>query len=181
MVSRLTFLLILLDSPALFALQPDLGEMGYPFTGKNVEIVWEASTDKLPPALDVFKVAPRIFSVAVLSNLVALGEFNDPQSVLAALKAALDGKRVRYEEPKTRKGLCISPDNGFISYYDRTAIALPRKPAGGVPTKAEVLTLGLDLLPRLGIAQSELARKPGTGELQLAHILREEGSFDKQQ
>jgi hypothetical protein len=179
MVSKSTFWLLLMTSPALFALQPDLGEMGYPFSGKGVQIVWEAPMDKLPTTLAVLRVTPRLFPLEVISNVVALAQFRDPEAALAALKPASQGKRASYEEPKPLKGICITPESGYISLNNSAAVSPPRKPVERVPSKPETLRLALALLPKLGIEQSELARKPESSELQLAHILGEQGGLAK--
>lgn len=172
-------LVLLLSGLPLKASQPSLVDLGEPFAGEKVEIVWAAPTNISPAGLGVFKVLPAAFSSHMISNLVALGEFKRPEQVYEALRGAVKGKTAWYQESETGKYLSLSPERGRIAYMNHRAKAKSREPVEGVPSKEKTLELALAHLERFGINQTNLARKPDGKELLLLHVLEEHGSFDK--
>lgn len=180
------FLCILLQSLALSISvnaqgQPPLESLGERFDGRNVEVTWAASTNDFPAKLEVLRTVPASFSLETISNLIALVEFKDPAQAASALKAASLGKLANFTERGTGKYLSVSPATGYISYYDRQAVALPPAPIHGVPGDDEALALARRIAARLGIAESDLAHKFGSAELERAGILQEAGGYDKQE
>lgn len=172
-------LALLLSGFSHYASQPSLVDLGEPFPGDNVEIVWGAPMNKLPTDLGIFKVLPAVFSQNVISNIVALGEFKQPEKVFAALQKAAKGQTASYQEAETGKYISISPERGRISYLNHRAKAGSREPAEGIPSKPKTLELALDLLEKFGISRTNLACKPESEDLLLLHIQEEHGSFDK--
>jgi hypothetical protein len=182
MVKYIVFsLVVALSGTTLRALEPSLDDMGHPYYGKDVEIIWEAPTNQLPTSLKVFEVLPASFSETTVSNLIVAAGFEEQAKARARLRPASRGKTAFFEELETGKYLRFSPELGHISYVNHRVIALPSQPVERVPTKEKTLELALALLPALEITESELARKPDGNQLQLAHILQEHGSFDKQE
>jgi hypothetical protein len=180
MVNKLLGGVLMLFASDALALQPDLTEMGHQFGAKGVEIIWQAPTEQLPKKLTVSRIKPRHLSLEVISNLVTLARFNKPEEAFTALRPAANGRQARFQEDKPLRGVLINPESGYISVANSGAEALPREPVHGVPKKDELLALALALMSKLDINPLELARKPGTDEFHLAHILGEQGSFDKE-
>lgn len=89
--------------------QLSLESLGEPFDGRNVEIIWAVQTNRLPSSLDTFKVLPASFSSAVISNVICLGKFKEPDKVHAFFGSAGDGKDVSYQEPHPAKPVFGNP------------------------------------------------------------------------
>ena len=98
-----------LGSILAVAAQPSLQDMGIPFGGKNVEVLWEAPTNHLPRALSVFKVLPTLFSPQVVSNMLNLAGLREPQKAQAQFASVSQGKDAFFTEPETKKYLSFSP------------------------------------------------------------------------
>lgn len=170
------------NSPAQLALET----FGEPLDAKNVDIVWNVPSNALPASLTTFKVLPTVFASEIVSNVIQLCGFKDPERVRATFSAVNDGKTISYTEPYPGKpvfgkSLCISPANGFISFSDPTASSLPRVPAEAVPTHEEALELAVALLPKLGISVSDLTHKPASNQLAYLATATTNGRFDKAQ
>jgi len=164
--------------------QLSLEAFGDPFDGKNIEIAWNAPTNKLPKSLSTFKALPAVFSDEVVSNVIALCEFKDPERVRTLFRPVGQGREVQYQEPQLEKpvlgkSLRISPANGYISYFNPKAEALPRSRVEGVPSEAEALDLAARLLPKLGINEVDLAHKPDAKQLEYLKASRTIGRFVK--
>ncbi|MCU0783518.1 MAG: hypothetical protein MUF81_05620, partial [Verrucomicrobia bacterium] len=121
----------------------------------------------------------RKFSASTVSLLIEMAAFNNPETVEAALKGAVDGKESRYQEPGTKKFLGFYPATGAIIYQDTSAIPEPNQPVENVPNDAQALDLALKILPRLDIACEQLATKPGSAELEIRRGVREMTKTDK--
>lgn len=155
-----------------------LEEFGDVYKPKKVEIVW-AATNSIPRSLKVFKVLPTTFTEASLSNLIWLAGFKDIQQVRQQLAPALRQQDAYYESPTEKKYIGLSPARGRIYILDKTVIALPRQPIEGVPSEDQALELAFDVLNKVGIEKSQVAKKWGTDEWQMLRDRRERGQRDK--
>jgi hypothetical protein len=171
---------LLLGTIPSLAVEPSLEGMGYPFKPATAAIDWQLPSNSLPATLPLLVASPGTFTPQVLSNLVALLEFKDPERARAALRPAWQGERSVFEEPDSRKSLIITPRTGYLYYYSGLAQALPGTPIQAVPSEAEALQRTLDLLNRLGINESDTSHNPETHQLEFSRILGEVGQFDKQ-
>jgi hypothetical protein len=125
----------------------------------TVQIIWKATND-LPKALWVYKVVPQEFPAAVVTNLLAIGHLQAKDTAKQPANLPLD-RNLMYFRDKTTKwnhSLLIAPTLGWIQYTDQSGSS--RELVEGVPGDAEVETLALDCLFRLGIDRSLLADKP---------------------
>ncbi|HNR71108.1 MAG TPA: hypothetical protein P5037_08325 [Candidatus Paceibacterota bacterium] len=164
--------------------QLSLEAFGDPFDGKRVEIVWTVPTNKLPQSLNTMRVLPAVFTDEVVSNVISLCEFKEPEQVRLLFRPVTHGKEVSYQEPQPEKpvlgkSLRIYPADGYINYLNPKAEALPRSRVEGVPDEAEALSLAVRLLPKLGINQDELAHKPDGKQLEFLKTSRTMGKFVK--
>src|ERR1035437_4208180 len=125
----------------------------------TVQIIWKATND-LPRALWVYRVIPQTFPAAVVTNLMAIGHLKASDAAKPPSNPPLDRNLMYFRDKKTtwNHSLLIAPTLGWIQYTDQSGSA--REPVEGVPDDAEVETLALDCLLRLGIDRSLLADKP---------------------
>ncbi len=149
------------NSPAdLFRLE---GESYHPLT--NVEIVWKA-TNNLPRGLWVYKTIPQNFSMAVVSNLMAIGGFEWKNLSKSPRSPLLDKNLIHFQ--KSTGYLNIAPTLGWIEYCPNESND-PRAPVVNVPDKAEVEKLALDILFQIGIDRSLLCGKKMVMKLRKAN------------
>ena len=182
----LILLCIGLGSAVSGVAQLALEAFGEAFDGQNVEIVWRVSPDELPASLDTFTVLPTAFSSEVVSNVIDLCRFEDEEKVRAVFRDVPAGKPASYQEPYPGKpvlgkSLRIVPANGYVNYFDPTASSLPGVLAQGVPSQEQALELAMRLLPKLGIKEADLARKPNSQEFAYLLTAKTNGRFDKAQ
>ena len=171
---------LVLSGAISLAAGPSLEGMGHPFAAGIVEIVWQVPTNALPAALPVLAALPGNFTPEFISNVVALADFKYPEKALAALLPASRGKRAVFDDPPSGKSLIVSPQTGYVEYFNRRAEALPGTPVQGVPSEAQALQRALSILPKLGINESDISHNPETHELEFSRTLGELGQFDKQ-
>ncbi len=141
-----------------------------------MKIIWAVPTNIWPvDKIWSYKVIPQEFSVAVISNAMAIGSFTmDDKVKLPPDALAIDKKAICFKDKAETKWLEILPTLGYIKYYDPNALAqavsavkdVP-EPVIGVPNETETTQLGLKYLRLLGIDISEIARKPGTDKFDL--------------
>src|SRR6266487_635182 len=127
-------------------------EMGFPFRNRKLEIVWKTPTNRVPPAMNIYKTVPSKFSLRLITNLVAMGGFKEPERVKNALIAALKGKEAAFEEIPAHKSILLSPQRGLASFFDTTRYALPRESEHGVPSDEQAPKLALEAAKILGIS-----------------------------
>jgi len=166
--------------------QLSLEAMGEPFDAKEIELVWQVPTNEIPQTLATLKVSPASFSPEVVSNVIGLCGFKEPSRVWDHFKPVAKGKTVSYKEPHPGKPvlgkyLQISPANGSINFSDPSASALPTTPVMGVPTEQEALTRAVELLPKLGLREADLAHKNDGSELEHFNIVQKTGRIDREQ
>jgi hypothetical protein len=143
---------------------------------QNMKIIWAVPTNIWPvDKIWSYKVIPQDFSDVVISNAMAIGSFTMKDKVnLSAEALAIDKKAIRFHDKAETKWLTIAPTLGYIEFSDQNAEAqavsavkdVP-EPVVGVPNEPETTQLGLKYLRLLGIDISEIARKPGTCDLDL--------------
>jgi len=183
---RLILLCVGLGSTISGAAQLSLEAFGEPLDGQNIEVIWRVSPGEVPASLGTFTVLPTSFSSQVVSNVIDLCGFKNAEKVRGAFRDVVTGRAASYQEPHPGKpvlgkSLRIVPANGYINYFNPTASSLPGVPAQGVPSLERALQLAMNLLPILGINESELARKPDSQELAYFVTEKKNGRFDKQQ
>jgi len=168
------------------AAQLSFEAFGDPFDARTVDLVWNVSVGKLPSSLDTLKVLPAVFSDEVVSNVIDLCQFLEPENVRARFRAVAQGSDVSYQEPHPEKpvlgkSLRISPASGYINYFNPTASSLPRTPIKEVPSQEQALDLAVKLLPKLGIRESELTHRADSKQFDYLITTETNGHFDKQQ
>jgi hypothetical protein len=146
-----------LCSPAgSFRLEGLEGKTYQPST--NVEIAW-AATNELPRGLWVYKVIPQTFSMAVVTNLMAIGGF-EWKNLVKSPKSRLPDKDLfcfRDKKEYWTRCLTIAPTIGWIEYFANDTDS--KAPVEDVPSKVEVEKLALDVLFQMGIDRSLLCYK----------------------
>jgi hypothetical protein len=108
-----------------------------------------------------YKVVPADFSLAVVSNLLALCHLESKNLTKPQYAAAPDKDLVHFEM-KNQNGrrlhsLDIAPNLGWISYFDNSSDYQKIQPA---PSEDQVLDLAFDILFRAGIDRAQVLRKP---------------------
>jgi len=154
--------LIVLTSACALAHADDLhfDEMGYPFKNRKLEIVWKTTTNRVPPTMNIYKVVPSKFSFSLVTNMIAMGGFKEPEKVKNALIPALRGKEAAFEEIPAHKTIHLSPERGLALFFNDSRYALPREPERGVPSDEDAPKLALEVAKALGVNTSEIARVP---------------------
>jgi hypothetical protein len=140
----------------------------------GIRVIWAVPTNVWPvDKLWIYKVLPQNFPQVVISNVMAVGSFTRAnQRKTPADLLAVDPAGIRFSGVRTY--LEILPTLGYIKYYNENAEArmtsaiknIP-EPVVGVPNQDEATRLGLIYLRLLGIDSCEIARKPGSSELDL--------------
>ena len=172
----------------LFAVGLAVSANGGTFTNESpaglqgMKIIWAVPTNIWPVAkIWSYKVIPQQFSDAVISNAMAIGSFTMNDKVkLSAEALAIDKEAIGFRDKADElHWLNIMPTLGCIEYSDPRAEAgftwvvknsvtnAVNVPAVGVPNQEETTQLGLKYLRLLGINIDEIARKPGTDDLDL--------------
>lgn len=138
-------------------------------TNTNCEVVWSAGTNDWPEMLWNYKTHPQRFSPEVISNLLAAtglaesnrcGSFGD--------NGISDKSALRFKSADDSKRLGIYPSLGFIEFRDTKATAVNQfQRVEHLPTPPEVTRMGTALIQKLGIDLNELAKKPGSSDLEL--------------
>jgi len=125
----------------------------------TLQVIWKATND-LPKALWVYRVIPQTFPAAVISNLLAIGNLKAGDTAVPPSDAPPGRNLMYFRDKRTtwNHSLLIAPALGWIQYTDQSGNA--REPVQGVPDDAEVESLALDCLFRLGIDRSLFAEKP---------------------
>ena len=176
MIQRSVIALCLVATTATAELVLD----GQPFPAENVEIIWEAPTNRWPTNLWVYKVIPQQFSTAAVSNLMALGGFREKDRTHIEGKRPFKDKRLLYFANKERtRHLGIFHPMGWLYYRDDKARNYGRELTKNVPDEARTLELALDWLNKLGVDRSELVTKEGSSELLAYRDVRNRGWYDK--
>jgi hypothetical protein len=141
------------------------GSVGSP----SIEIAWTAPTNDWPEKLWFYRVVPQDFSYVVVSNLLALTGFTMADRTNRLDQPPFRDKSVLYfRNADQSKYLEINPPLGWINYNDRKAEASSQlQIVKGVPDEAETTRLALRFLRLAGVDLSQIARKPGTSDLDL--------------
>ncbi len=152
---KLIFRLIFVVLGTSFSSPADSFELkGVAYPPSNVEIVWKASVTNLPTGLWIYKPIPRDFSMAVISNAMAIGSFK-----MLDIVNPRDTNGIQFRDKKdiweSRRRLTISPAQGAIEYNSIMPSSENRKIPIGVPTEEEGIKLAWDYLFKLGIDRSQ--------------------------
>ena len=146
---------------------------GDAFNPGQVEVVWSVSPASIPPAVWHYKNVPQSFSPAVISNLMALGDFRPSDAVKGfswAVAAA-----IRFENPNKTRRLTILPAEGWVEYDNQEVRTGLKGPIEEVPDEAQAFRLGLLYLHKVGVDRSQLATKYGSSDLLVFATKRERG------
>jgi hypothetical protein len=139
-------------------------------SNSQIEIVWQVPTNDWPDRLWIYKVVPQEFSLAVVSNLLAMADFTERDRAKAPdYLSEADPRSIFYGGLDGGvKHLAICPTLGYIEYHDPKAEASSQlQKVDGVPDETETTRLGVKWLRLLGIDVSQIATKPGTSDLDL--------------
>jgi hypothetical protein len=136
------------------------GEAFHPAT--NCEVVWSA-TNALPRGLWIYKVMPEAFSAAVVSNAMALGQFQTTDLAKPDHPPFQDPHLIYFQNQNEfgrPRFLLIAPTLGAMKYVSQKDYKVTVK---DVPTSDEAEALARDVLFRLGIDRSLLAESVRKG------------------
>jgi hypothetical protein len=152
---KLIFRLIFVVLGTSFSSPADSFQLkGVAYPPSNVEIVWRASVTNLSTGLWIYKVVPRDFSMAVISNAMAIGSFQ-----MLDIVNPRDTNSIQFRDKKdaleSSRSLSINPAQGIIEYFREMPSVENRKIPTGVPTEEEGIKLAWDYLFRLGIDRSQ--------------------------
>ena len=114
-----------------------------------------------------------VLSPAVISNLMALGDFRPSDAVKGfswAVAAA-----IRFENPNKTRRLTILPAEGWVEYDNQEVRTGLKGPIEEVPDEAQAFRLGLLYLHKVGVDRSQLATKYGSSDLLVFATKRERG------
>jgi hypothetical protein len=125
---------------------------GVPFPPPKVKIVWQASTTNLPEGLWIYKVIPRDFSMAVISNALAMSSLQ-----MRNIVNPRDTNIIRFQDKanvwEANRILTITPASGHIEFNDkRSSMKIPED----VPNEKEAVKLAWHYLFLLGVDRSEV-------------------------
>lgn len=154
-----------------------LDELGFPFRNRNLEIVWKTTTNRVPAMMNIYKAVPANFSHSLVTNLLAMGGFNEPEKVKNALAPALKGKDAAFEEIPAHKTISLSPSRGMALFFNTSRIPLPRQPEHGLPSDGPALKLALETAKTLGIKTNDLARALDSDQFLVRRDKRERGGL----
>lgn len=152
-------------------------EMGFPFRNKELEIVWKLTTNRVPAAMNIYKVVPSKFTLSLVTNLIAMGGFKEPEKVKNALAPALNGKNTEFEEIPAQKTISLSPGRGLALFFNFPRIPLPRQPEHGLPSDEQALKLALETAKTLGIKTTDLAKALDSDQFLIRRDKRERGGL----
>ena len=155
----------------------ELGEMALPFQNPKVEIIWKLQTNRVPATMKIYKVVPAQFSFRFITNLIAMGGFNEPEKVKNALVPALRGKEAIWEEVPAHKTIALSPQRGKAEFFNTSRIPLPGQPEHGLPSVEQALKLALETAKTLGMKTNELARELDSNRLLVRKDKTERGGL----
>jgi hypothetical protein len=133
-----------------------------------LKVEWRLETNRIPPSVNIYKVSGARWTPTFLSNVVALGQFGNPEKILTELKPAISGRDVMVSDDsprETRRTIVANPSHGRIYLVQEGVKALPRQVAEGVPTAEQAMASAMTLLSNLGVAKTDLRRKPESNEI----------------
>ena len=147
---------------------------------QTASFIWSAPTNKWPEALWVYKVEPQEFSPAVVSNLMALGNFTakDRAKRVPSNSPVKDPAALYFSNGDESKHLVIYPSLGFIDYHDEGAQARMTEPVVNVPSEEQVPSLALKYVRLAGIDRSQLETKPDSSDFLMHGERRTRGPFN---
>lgn len=128
----------------------------------NIQITW-AATNSFPHSLLVYKVLTESFSMLAVSNAMSLGQF-EMKNLSKGEHPIIKDKNLIYfygtNEYGRRKTLYIAPTFGAMEYESEMDF---KKIVENVPTSDEAISLGRNVLRKLGIDSSMLSDKVKIG------------------
>ena len=134
-------------------------QLGQVYLETNINVIWNVPKNSVPSGLWVYRVVPTEFPASAISNLMAIGSFTeaDKRSVPS------DPHTLSFASSNGKRTLWIAPDLGYYSYADSEAdnMNLPES----VPDKRQVFELATNLLSKLDIDLSQLAKKDDQSDL----------------
>jgi hypothetical protein len=157
-------LLVLAGVGTTLANAPSLDSLGVAFHPTNLKVIWVAPTNDWPATLWTYRVLPAEFSPAVISNLMEIGSFAEGDRTQRTANPPFnDPRSIRFQSADQGRELGIFPKLGWVYYSDRNA-DLSQVSEGVPKDEADTLKRAIELLSKLGVDPSELARKPRTSE-----------------
>ena len=144
---------------AALAVEPPVQDFCSLLDAKDSEVVWNAPTNQTPRSVKLFRVVPREFSAATVSNLLQISGLKSTQRKRVDQGGVFAGKDVRFFADRQEiRQLNLIPSEGFvvISHIGVEA-KIPKEIPEGVPSPETALQLTLEILQKIGINRSELA------------------------
>lgn len=86
-----------------------------PHFSTNMPIIWQAPTNHLPKSFWVYKILPRVFSAATISNAIILASFQDKGFPKTSTNRIILWAEYTEGEPQP-PDFAILPDEGELSY-----------------------------------------------------------------
>jgi len=129
----------------------------------SAPLCWGATSNSLPKAFWVYRVMPKAFSGAQMSNAIALGRLQAARLVTPPVP--IPDRQLSYFQDAAagaQRHLAIAPTLGSMEYYAGVSL---REPAVEVPSEELAKSLAFSCLFALGIDRSQIAdtyRNSGT-------------------
>jgi hypothetical protein len=180
MIFVLLSFLLMAARNSVRAASPPLEKLGRPCALGDTPIRWEAPMDQMQKSAAVYRVVSASFSPTIISNLLDLAGMTETNRGTPTLDDAQPGN-LWFTADEGIRTLGIHPDRGYFNIHNRKIIALPGQPVEGVPDWPEALRLAEEILPKIGIAPTQLAHKRGSGELEYLKVFQSMNRFDRQQ
>jgi hypothetical protein len=114
----------------------------------NVPVALSQSMSNLPVSIMVYKVLPQQFSSYIFSNVLAIAGFTTKTMKLSPDKKTMSWQHIENGGPV--RTLEMAPAYGYIHYEDYQAVKGWGGTLQGVPARADIDTLAMDYLKRLG-------------------------------
>ena len=118
----------------------------------DLQVRWEAPTNPWPATVWVYRVEPKVFSAAVISNILAITGYttNDITS--------RNTNGIAFGKPGKPGNLGISYPLGHIAYWTEIPFGLTHL-ATAVPEEKQLYQLTTNFISQVGIGLDELLKK----------------------
>jgi hypothetical protein len=150
-VQKLLFIILVqIFCAAGFSESLPLDRMGTPFRRADLDVLWNAPTNALPPQVWGYRVVSEKPSPAIIANLMQVGLFTDKDKVKE------DADKLFFKSSDGSRSLEIN-FHGTIFFQAEHHYG-PTNFAEGVPDMNQMPKLTKHFLPKLGINVSDIAK-----------------------
>ncbi len=122
----------------------------------DLEVRWNAPTNKLPPSIWVYHLLPRKLSPEILSNLMVACSFTFKDGTR-------NGDLLIFKSSDGSRDLRVSWPSGTID-YNTTETFSPTNLVKDVPSNKQTIKLAEKFLPKLGINLADIEKKENSSE-----------------